>query len=76
MRSSVVLPAPFGPHNPTRSRAVICQVTWSNRTRSPNAFVSSDSWIMLTINHLVYHTHHEDLKHTKPFVGWDALSWA
>jgi hypothetical protein len=24
---------------------VICHVTWSNRTRSPNDFVSSESWI-------------------------------
>src|ERR1700731_1137516 len=44
--SSVVLPAPFGPHRPTRSRGVICHVTWSSRTRSPYDFVSSDSWIM------------------------------
>ena len=39
MRSKVVLPAPFGPARPTRSPAVICQVTRSSRTRSPKDFV-------------------------------------
>src|SRR5437773_6810303 len=42
MRRSVVLPAPFGPHRPTRSRSVICQVTLSSKTRSPNDFVRLD----------------------------------
>src|SRR5213595_2879862 len=55
IRSSVVFPAPLGPHNPTRSRSVICQVTRSSNTRSPNAFVSSDSWIMLIRKQLLYH---------------------
>ena len=41
--SSVVLPAPFGPHRPTRSPAVICQVTSSRSTRSPNDFVIEES---------------------------------
>ncbi len=41
--SSVVLPAPFGPQRPTRSRAVICHVTWSSSTRSPNVLVISES---------------------------------
>ena len=43
--SSVVLPAPFGPQRPTRSPSEICHVTWSIRVRSPNALVSSESWI-------------------------------
>src|SRR5213594_3836432 len=55
IRSSVVFPAPLGPHNPTRSRSVICQVTRSSNTRSPNALVSSDSWIMLIRKQLLYH---------------------
>ena len=41
--SSVVLPAPLGPHNPTRSPDVICQVTSSRSTRSPNDLVMADS---------------------------------
>ena len=36
--SSVVLPAPFGPQRPTRSRSPTCQVTWSSSVRSPNDF--------------------------------------
>src|SRR5688500_12160407 len=40
---SVVLPAPLGPHRPTRSPDVICQVTSSRSTRSPNDFVMEDS---------------------------------
>src|SRR5437773_3519912 len=55
MRSSVVLPAPFGPHRPTRSPSSICQVTASRSTWSPNALVRLDSWIMLTLNDLFYH---------------------
>src|SRR5262245_41498600 len=47
MRSSVVLPAPFGPHKPTRSPSSICQVTASRRTRSPKDFVRFESWITL-----------------------------
>ena len=43
--SSVVLPAPFGPHRPTRSPCEICQVTSSSRTRSPKDFVREESWI-------------------------------
>src|SRR5512134_1788563 len=43
--SRVVFPAPFGPHKPTRSPSVICQVTWSSSTRSPYDFVRSESWI-------------------------------
>ena len=50
--SSVVLPAPFGPQRPTRSRATICHVTPLNNTRSPNVLVSSKSWIMLKKNYL------------------------
>src|SRR6185295_13214700 len=46
--SRVVLPAPFGPQRPTRSRSVICHVTWSKSTRSPKVLVRSESWIMLT----------------------------
>src|SRR5512134_170870 len=41
---SVVLPAPFGPHSPTRSPAEICQVTSSKRTRSPKDLVMEESW--------------------------------
>src|SRR4029453_13640737 len=44
--SRVVLPAPFGPQRPTRSRSPICHVTWSNRTRSPKALWGWGSWIM------------------------------
>src|SRR5687768_6923614 len=39
--SSVVLPAPFGPHKPTRSRSPTCHVTCSRSTFSPNALVTS-----------------------------------
>src|SRR5687768_7925167 len=42
---SVVLPAPFGPHRPTRSPSPICHVTRSNSVRSPKDLVSSASWI-------------------------------
>ena len=35
----VVLPAPFGPLRPTRSRSSICQLTDPSSTRSPNDFV-------------------------------------
>src|SRR5918993_1409256 len=45
--SSVVLPAPFGPHRPTRSPSPICHVTWSMSVRSPKDFVSSESWITI-----------------------------
>ena len=38
MRSSVVLPAPLGPHRPTRSRSPTYHVTWSRSTRSPKRF--------------------------------------
>ena len=48
IRSSVVLPAPFGPQRPTRSPSSTCQVTSSSRTRSPKAFVRPESWIMQT----------------------------
>ena len=41
--SSVVLPAPFGPHSPTHSRSEICHVTLSSRTRSPNDLVRPES---------------------------------
>ncbi len=43
--SRVVLPAPFGPASPTRSRSSICQLTESRSTRSPKAFVRETSWI-------------------------------
>ena len=43
MRSSVVLPAPFGPHSPTVSRSDTCQVTSSSRTRAPNDLATDDS---------------------------------
>jgi len=70
MRSSVVLPAPFGPHRPTHSRSDTCHVTSSNRTRAPNDLVTAVSWIIETrargrghgrsaparANALVYHT--------------------
>src|SRR6187549_3509131 len=46
IRSSVVFPAPLGPHNPTRSRSSICHVTASSSTRSPNDFDREDSWII------------------------------
>ena len=46
MRSSVVLPAPFGPQRPTVSRSDTCQVTSSRRTLAPNDLVTDDSWII------------------------------
>src|SRR3954466_2876826 len=43
--SSVVLPAPFGPLRPTRSRSSICHVTASSRTRSPKDLLRDESCI-------------------------------
>src|SRR5438094_2305926 len=65
MRRSVVLPAPFGPQRPTRSLSVICQVTSSSSTRSPNDLVRFDSWIMLIRKDLFYHHTDEPPKTTK-----------
>src|SRR5512134_3857943 len=44
--SSVVLPAPFGPDRPMRSRFLTCQDTSSSRTRSPYRLVRPSTWIM------------------------------
>src|SRR6266498_2742533 len=46
MRSSVVLPAPFGPERPIRSRFFTCQETSARRTRSPYRFDRPSTWIM------------------------------
>src|SRR6266545_1489529 len=46
MRRSVVLPAPFGPERPMRSRFFTCQETSARRTRSPYRFDSPSTWIM------------------------------
>ena len=44
--SRVVLPAPFGPLSPTRSRSSICQLTASSSTRSPKVLLMEESWII------------------------------
>src|SRR5688572_28115357 len=45
IRSSVVLPEPFGPERPMRSRFLTCHATSSNRTRSPYRLVRPSTWI-------------------------------
>src|ERR1044072_2006185 len=45
--SSGVLPAPLGPHRPTRSPSPLCQVTCSSSVRSPNDLLRSESWITM-----------------------------
>ncbi len=46
MRRSVVLPDPFGPERPMRSRFLTCQETSSKRTLSPNRLWRPSTWIM------------------------------
>src|SRR3954469_24964259 len=64
--SSVVLPAPFGPHRPTRSPSPICHVTWSSRTRSPNDFVRSESWITAGGSGLTPNSQHTNTRSATP----------
>src|SRR5512143_444152 len=52
IRSSVVLPLPFGPDRPIRSFFLTCQDTSSKRTLSPYRFVSPSTWISFLLRHL------------------------
>src|SRR5262245_56873975 len=48
--SSVVLPAPFGPDRPMRSRFLTCHDTSSSRTRSPYRLVRPSTWIIVLLD--------------------------